>query len=124
MQSEPTVILVDDEEDIRSSLSEILDAIGFEVKQAENAAHARQVIQGESKHFSLVLSDIVMPGDENGVNLAQWVKEHSPDTRVILASGYSENISLAEARSVSCELLKKPFGRQDILHILSHWQWS
>ncbi len=119
-----TALVVDDEEDIRSSLSEILDAIGFEVKQAENAAHARQVIQGESKHFSLVLSDIVMPGDENGVNLAQWVKEHSPDTRVILASGYSENISLAEARSVSCELLKKPFGRQDILHILSHWQWS
>lgn len=119
-----TALVVDDEEDIRSSLSEILEAIGFEVKQAETAAHARQVIENEPRDFSLVLSDIVMPGDENGVNLAQWIKEHSPDTHVILASGYAENISLAEARSFSCELLKKPFGRQDILHILSHWQWN
>lgn len=119
-----TALVVDDEEDIRSSLSEILDAIGFDVMQAENADAARKVIQQQEKPFSLVLSDIVMPGEQNGVNLAHWVKQNSPDTRVILASGYSENISLAEARSVSCELLKKPFGRQDILHILSHWQWS
>lgn len=118
-----TALVVDDEEDIRSSLSEMLEAIGFAVKQAESAAHAKEIIQNQSKPFSLVLSDIVMPGEENGVNLAQWIKETSQNTHVILASGYSENISLTEARNLSCELLKKPFGRQDILHILSQWQW-
>lgn len=119
-----TALVVDDEEDIRSSLSEILETIGFDVKQAESADDAQRVMMEHSANFSLVLSDIVMPGSQNGVNLAQWVKEKYPDTHVILASGYAENISLTEARRVSCELLKKPFGRQDLLRILGHWSWT
>jgi len=119
-----TALVVDDEEDIRSSLSEILETIGFKVDQADSVAGAKNIILEHKKAFSLVISDIVMPGRENGVNLAQWIKEQHPSTRLILASGYAENISLIEARRASCELLKKPFGRQDLLRILSHWEWS
>ncbi|WP_417598639.1 PAS domain S-box protein [Oceanospirillum sp.] len=119
-----TALVVDDEEDIRSSLHEILETIGFKTQQAGSADEAKEIIKNEPQNFSLVLSDIVMPGSENGVQLAQWIKTKTPETRVILASGYAENISLAEARKFSCELLKKPFGKQDILNILNHWQWD
>lgn len=117
-------LVVDDEEDIRSSISEILETIGFDVLQAESADQAQEIIRNTENHFSLLLSDIVMPGDINGANLAEWVKNFSPQTHVILASGYAENISLTEARNLSCKLLKKPFGRKDILNLLSQWQWS
>lgn len=116
-------LVVDDEEDIRSSLSEILENIGFSVKQAESAQAAQHTFEEEQGEFSLVLSDIVMPGNESGVDLAKWVKQRSPDTKVILASGYSESIHIDDARRFSCELLKKPFGRHDLLNILAHWQW-
>lgn len=116
-------LVVDDEEDIRSSLSETLERIGFEVRQAENADAAVKLINSTRKSFALMVSDIVMPGSQNGVWLAQWVKQHHPDTRIILASGYAENIRVADARKASCELLKKPFSRTELIRTLSHWSW-
>ena len=117
-------LVVDDEEDIRTSLSETLSEIGFNVIQAESADQARELIGNADNSFSLLLSDIVMPGQSNGVDLAQFTRDHSPDTRVILASGYAENISLEQARNVSSELLTKPFGRNELIHILSKWTWQ
>ena len=117
-------LVVDDEEDIRSSLSETLEHMGFEVSQAESADAAVQLLQNRKRSFSLMVSDIVMPGSQNGVWLAQWVKQHHPDTRIILASGYAENIQVADARKASCELLKKPFSRPELVRTLSRWSWT
>ena len=119
-----SALVVDDEEDIRSSLSEMLSNMGFEVSQAENAADAVNVVQNSTTSFALLLSDIVMPGEHNGVWLAQWMKEHNPDTRIILASGYAENVRLKDAQQASCESLKKPFSRKDLIQTLSKWHWA
>ncbi|OPX55436.1 PAS domain S-box-containing protein [Oceanospirillum multiglobuliferum] len=116
-------LVVDDEEDIRSALSEMVSSFGFVVTEASSADQAIQVIQSGQHNFSLMLSDIIMPGSMNGVALAHWAKEQRSNLRIILASGYSENISVIDARKVSCHLLKKPFGRQDLLKVLSSWDW-
>lgn len=124
LEREYSVLVVDDEDDIRSSLSEILANIGFQVSQADSADSAEELIKSQDNPFALLLSDIVMPGSKNGVGLAQWVKEYSPDTRIILASGYAENIKVEDARQASFELLKKPFSRKELIKILSKWHWS
>ena len=116
--------MVDDEEDIRATLSETLEHIGFTVTEAATADDAIELIRQRKEPFSLLLSDIVMPGKNNGVDLAQFTREHSPDTRVILASGYAENVSVERALNVACELLKKPFGRQALLNKLTKWSWK
>ncbi|MAC47499.1 MAG: hypothetical protein CMI12_11705 [Oceanospirillum sp.] len=118
-----SALVVDDEEDIRSSLSEMLSYIGFAVSQAESAADAIDVVQNSTTPFALLLSDIVMPGEHNGVWLGHWMKQNSPDTRIILASGYAENVRLQDAQQVG-ELLKKPFSRKDLIQTLSKWHWA
>jgi PAS domain S-box-containing protein len=84
-----TVLLVDDEENVRYITSEFLTQLGFEVLVAKGGEEALKIYQQRRDTIDVVLLDYLMP-DLDGVATFDGLKKMRPDCRVILSSGYSE----------------------------------
>ena len=83
------ILVVDDYSGVREVLAEYLALDGYRVSQAANAFQALAVLSSDEP-FDLVLTDIDMPGDFDGLDLARLVKEASPATKVFVISGRSQ----------------------------------
>ncbi|MEE4153973.1 MAG: PAS domain S-box protein [Erythrobacter sp.] len=87
-----SILLVDDEPEIRLHLENVLTRVGYRVTSAENAATALERLEerlGKEGAFDLLLTDIVMPGGFNGVDLARRVSAIAPAMRVLFTSGFA-----------------------------------
>lgn len=65
----------------------------------------------------VVFSDVVMPGDMNGVQLAQTIRRSHPHLAVVLATGYSETLAQWQGEAVA-EVLSKPYRLDDLVAAL------
>ena len=107
MESEPTVLVVDDEANIRLLLEAELEDAGFEVHTASSVQNAMDLLS--SIAVDIVLTDMKMPG-QGGLDLCGWVQSKQLCTDVILMTGYSSSESAAEAlRRGAADYLFKPF---------------
>jgi len=103
------VLLVEDNAEVAQTASALLDELGYRVEHAPDAEAARKLLLAAPQRFDLVLSDVVMPGAENGLDLARWIKrEYGDGLPVVLASGYSDQA--ADAAAEGFTLLRKPYG--------------
>lgn len=99
-----TILVVDDNTDVLLALSSMLEQLGFDVQTAENAAAALAIFQGNL--FSVIVSDISMPGEMNGIELAKALRRIRPDLQIVLMTGYSEYLEEAKREFA---VLQKPF---------------
>jgi len=100
-----TVLLVEDNLEVREIVGMLLDQLGYRVFRAQSAAAALQLLEsGEA--VDLVFSDIVMPGELDGLALARRVKGEYPDIAVLLTSGYAKAVNTLEA---GFPMLRKPY---------------
>ena len=107
------ILVVDDEESIRSVLSQVLDEDGFEVTEAASGEAALELFQKQP--FYLVISDIVMPGI-NGLELLAKIKELNPDTQVIIMTSYASlDTAVSALRSGAYDYIFKPFEDLDVI---------
>lgn len=83
------ILLVDDEEQVRSMGTRILERLGFEVVPARDGREAVERCLAHDGSFACVLLDLTMPVMD-GVETLMALRQHYPDLRVVLASGYSE----------------------------------
>src|SRR5690606_35026453 len=83
-----TVLLVEDNEPVRTIAARILREAGHDVVEASMPSEARQFAES-GQHFDLLLSDIRMP-ETSGIDLARLLRQHAPDLRVLFMSGYAE----------------------------------
>jgi PAS domain S-box-containing protein len=105
-----TILVVEDNADVRDVTATLLEQLGYRVLRAQNAADALAQLQsGPEVH--LVFSDIVMPNGMNGIHLAQEVNERYPSLRVLLTTGYSEVTAAGESRFA---ILRKPFALSEL----------
>uniref|UniRef100_Q01TP4 Response regulator receiver protein n=1 Tax=Solibacter usitatus (strain Ellin6076) TaxID=234267 RepID=Q01TP4_SOLUE len=111
MTANSSILIVDDEPQIRNLLSFTLENAGYAVTTAANGRDAIAVLAEES--FDLLLSDVMMP-EMNGHQLAQWVASHHPETRTALMSGYDPGCRNC-AYSPRCHLIAKPFQPRQVL---------
>lgn len=100
------VLLVEDNADLASATASLLESLGCQVRHADNADLAIKVLRTQASQFDIVLSDIVMCGTLDGMELAARIKTDHPQLPVLLMSGYSESIERAEALGV--QVLTKP----------------
>jgi CheY-like chemotaxis protein len=104
-----TILVVEDEENLRHLARQYLQSLGYTVLEAPNGSTAIQVCSEHSGPIHLLLTDVIMPG-MNGRELAQRIISLRPDTRVLYMSGYTENVighnGMLEA---GVNLLQKPF---------------
>lgn len=109
-----TILLVDDEEDIRELLGMLLADLGYTVQSAENGEAALEsVIQSPP---DIVLTDIKMPG-MNGLALLRAVKKKAPDVEVIMISGHGDmQLAIESLKLNAADFITKPID-DDILTI-------
>jgi len=110
------VMLVEDNEDVAHSTAAILQASGLDVKHYWNADAALAALHGDAALPDIVLSDIEMPGDLSGMDLAFRLRERWPRLPVVLVTGYAKQ--LEEAVSGGLRVLPKPTPPQELLREL------
>ena len=108
--AEGTILIVEDNPEVREVTATLLEQIGYRVLRAENAAEALAQLQ-RGPAVDLVFSDIVMPNGMNGIHLAQEVSERYPKLGILLTTGYSEVTAAAETRFA---VLRKPFELSEL----------
>ncbi|MFC5479413.1 response regulator [Massilia suwonensis] len=104
-----TILVVEDEEDVRDSTCAILSALGYEVLEACDAAGAVEIVES-GRHVDLVFTDVIMPGPVSSLQLGEAVRRHLPSAQILYTSGYAEGVLAHEGKvSASVHLLQKPY---------------
>lgn len=108
------VLIVDDEGELLMLADEYLAALGYRTQTASHAAQALQILQQDAG-FDLLFSDVVMPGDMSGYELAQKATELKPALKVLLTSGFTAKTptNASQAR-FSANLLDKPYRKESL----------
>jgi two-component system cell cycle sensor histidine kinase/response regulator CckA len=109
-----TVLLVEDEDAVRSFAARALGQRGYQVLEAATGAEAVEVYESHQGDVDLVVSDVVMP-EMDGPTLMKQLREHNPDIKIIFISGYAED---AFRRNLSDKedfmFLQKPFDLKQL----------
>jgi PAS domain S-box-containing protein len=101
-----TVLVIDDDPDVRAFLAESLDAFGYAVTQAQDGPQGLALIAKQKPDILLV--DYAMPG-MTGAEVAARVRKIHADLPIIFASGYAETAALENVRDANTAILRKPF---------------
>jgi PAS domain S-box-containing protein len=114
MASSETVLVVEDDKDLRAYLVEVLRDLGYRVIGAQDATAALGVIEQREMRIDLLLTDVVMPG-LNGRELAQRAQQIRPGLKVLFMSGYSRNAVVHQGRvDRGVHLVQKPVSLNDL----------
>jgi CheY-like chemotaxis protein len=110
------VLLVEDDASVGEMVEAMLSDLGHEVLRAEAAAPALAILKRRGK-VDLLLTDLIMPGGMNGVELAQAAVELRPGLPVILTSGYTGE-ALGAATETPWPLLAKPYPAEALAALI------
>ena len=108
------ILVVDNEETVRTVGSRILTALGYSVRTAANAQEVLDLLGHDPKAIDLVLTDQTMP-KMTGLALAEQLRKLPPSVKIVLMSGFSEAIQGRTASQLGVDaVLSKPFTATDI----------
>ena len=109
-----TILVVEDDEDVLVVASESLRELGYQVVTAGNAAQALEILRGDQL-VDLLLSDVIMPGGMNGVQLTVEARRIRPELKVLLTSGYTAAaLSLEHGLPDNLNVVEKPYRREEL----------
>jgi two-component system cell cycle sensor histidine kinase/response regulator CckA len=109
-----TILLVEDEGDLRESLRDVLEEEGYQVLDAGDARAALAILAGHPGPLHLLLTDVVMPR-MSGRELADQVRSQRPDVRVLFMSGWDPHAARIDLEAVGIALLPKPFTGDELM---------
>ncbi|NUT01809.1 MAG: response regulator [Sphingomonas sp.] len=109
-----TILVVEDDEEVRGTVTEMLRELGYTVLTAKDAANAFAILDSGVK-VDLLFTDVVMPGPLRSPELARKARERVPGIAVLFTSGYTENAIVHGGRlDPGVNLLTKPYSRQTL----------
>ncbi|HEY8359584.1 MAG TPA: response regulator, partial [Ramlibacter sp.] len=109
-----TILVAEDDEQVRKTVVDTLEALGYRVLRAPDAATALAIIES-GVHVDLLFTDVVMPGSLRSPELARRATELLPDLAVLFTSGYTQNAIVHGGRlDPGVELLSKPYRQEDL----------
>ncbi len=109
----PRILFVEDDDSVRSFGIIALKKKGYDVVESVSAENALEIF-AQDPNFDLLLTDMVLPG-MSGAQLTQQIKKQRPEIKVILASGYSEDIARQEIdNTTEFEFITKPYSLGDL----------
>ncbi|HEY1554756.1 MAG TPA: PAS domain S-box protein [Kofleriaceae bacterium] len=115
-----TILLVEDEDQMRRGVRRLLERHGYRVVEAESGVAALAAWSSVRASVSVVVTDVVMPGGVDGYELASQLCADKPELVVIFASGYSTEALSRRARTLPHEqFLQKPFASRQLLDAIS-----
>ncbi len=114
-----SLLLVEDDNEVAALTGEMLEALGYAVTRVESADIALGVLTGTHAHFDLVFSDVMMPGQLDGLDLSQEIRRHCPGLAVVLTTGHVEAVQ-RKAESLGVPVLPKPYRLKELQMALEH----
>ncbi len=115
-----TVLVVEDDEDVRQTVVDMLNDLGYRVLQARDAQSALAILES-GVAIDLLFTDVVMPGPLRSPELARKARERLPKLAVLFTSGYTQNAIVHGGRlDAGVELLSKPYTREVLARKLRH----
>ncbi len=113
-----TILLVEDEANLRYLARQYLEKQGYKVIEAADGAVAVQIAVAHEAVIHLLLTDVIMPG-MNGRELAQRISEIRPNVKILYMSGYTENVIGHNGMlEPGVRLLQKPFNLRDLKNMV------
>jgi DNA-binding NtrC family response regulator len=116
-QTDRSVLVVEDEIDLRTLLEDLVREAGFRVTTAEDGAAAIALLKKNT--FDLALLDIQMP-NASGIDVLRHIRQHSPATKAIMLTGYADLKHAMEAREFGAlDFISKPYKLDDVLQTIN-----
>ena len=113
----PRALLVEDQPAVLATVSRMFRQLGYDICAVTSASAAlAELFKGPA--FAVLFTDIVLPGDLDGIGLAKEVSVLAPDTRILLTSGFSGH-DLSRLDLPGVEILLKPYKRRQLLDRLN-----
>lgn len=110
-----TVLIVEDRAAVRRFAIRCLQKLDLNILEAENAADARKILNG-NKDISLLFSDIIMPGEMSGRDLATWASNKFPKLNILLTTAAEKEVQQIDGiKQKNFPLLQKPYSPQDLI---------
>src|ERR1700760_4437297 len=117
---EETILVVEDDDDVREVAVSMLAELGYRVVKARDAASALVVVDSGIP-IDLIFTDVMMPGTLRSPDLARKAKERLPNIAVFFTSGYAQNAIVHGGRlDPGVELLAKPYTREALARKVRH----
>jgi PAS domain S-box-containing protein len=111
---EETILVVEDDLQVQSTVVELLTGLGYSVLKANDAEQALAVV-ASGVHIDLLFTDVVMPGALRSPDMARRAVKILPGLKVLFTSGYTQNAIVHGGRlDPGVELLSKPYSRQQL----------
>lgn len=114
LRGDETVLLVEDDEGVRSYSGGVLRELGYQVIEAPDSSTALAALD-ENPQIDLLFTDVVLPGGVHGGKLAEAVRKLRPSVRVLFTSGYTRNAIVHNGRlDPGVQLITKPFTYEEL----------
>jgi PAS domain S-box-containing protein len=104
-----TILIVEDEPGLREIVQDVMREYQYHVAVAASGAEALRIWDEWDGRFDLVLTDMIMPGGMNGLELVERLKKRKPELKVIYTSGYSDELTGKDLRQDDKVFLPKPY---------------
>ena len=118
-----TALIIDDNQSIQDILSEILSHIGLKTQITDSFESAIVTISKNKKngfYFDYIIIDLTIPGNNNAINTTEQIKKLSPDSKIVISSGYSNDINITEFKKAGFSgALVKPYRFEDVTQLFS-----
>jgi DNA-binding response OmpR family regulator len=112
------ILLVEDEVLIRLIVAEELAEAGYAVREAESGDEASALIEGQADEFTLLVTDIHMPGELDGMAVARLLRERRPEIPVVYMTGRPGVLNGTGALGDGAVLMAKPFAPSQLLAVV------
>ena len=117
-----TILVVEDRDAVRQFAIRCLSPSKIKILQADNAATARKILTSHS--VDILFTDIVMPGDMNGHELADWAKKKHSQLKILLTTAIEKDIDINDENTLEKNqpypLLVKPYNKNDLINNISN----
>lgn len=117
-EQEMRVLVVDDEEMVRTVIVRMLRRMGWPAVTADNGHAALSLVQSAPHDFGLAIVDLTMPG-MSGIEVFERLSELAPQLPVVLSSGYTDRgHEVGSAMSAAAGFLRKPYGMNEVREVV------
>ena len=114
----PIILIVEDDEDLRDTIVALIEQHGYGTVTAADSDSALKLIASDQP-IDLLFTDVVLPGEHNGVELARRAVDQRSDLRVFLTTGYDDDPDRINDHFAPWPVLGKPYQREELTVALS-----